>query len=528
MATTKRRPDRRKICDTRTYTIDELATATGRTAHTVYQWISEGLPVADHSHPQLIFGYVARWWLDKRWRAKSHATMLGQIFCFGCQQSRAPNPDSLEVQFRSNNSISIKGNCPVCGREMHRGTRRDEVEAFLHAAGASPGKVVGFIDSLTSSDNRASEPSSPQHAGANIKIRGQHLPTNPHNERLKRGYFEHAKQACGRDEKSIAKDVIALFRFEAYFGYRDFGRWTTHDFIGFKDFLRKGKLTLPVQKATIKAVKAFLLWLRRQKGYGRKLPASHIDYLNLSMKDMRAAATAERIAPSPTPENVSLVLRAMPTASPLQFRNRALMGGLAMTGIRATAMVSLRLKHVDLEHGAINQNAREVKTKFSKHQTTYFMVHDPLWLEIFSDYMRTLLELGFSDDDPLFPIIQRGAVGAEIDVRSFKKEFMCSSQAGTIIKKAFVAAGLPGYTPHAFRHMWSKVAFGCSIKTARAISENLGRSNLQITHQNYGRSSLDERKQQLAKGFREEFAGDEFFDELEALLRKRRGDDSHP
>jgi integrase/recombinase XerD len=53
-------------------------------------------------------------------------------------------------------------------------------------------------------------------------------------------------------------------------------------------------------------------------------------------------------------------------------RNRALVAFTLLTGARDSAIASMKLKHVDLKEGCVQQDAREVKTKFSKTFTTYF------------------------------------------------------------------------------------------------------------------------------------------------------------
>ena len=43
-----------------------------------------------------------------------------------------------------------------------------------------------------------------------------------------------------------------------------------------------------------------------------------------------------------------------------------------LTGMRYSAITSLKLKHIDLYRDHVNQDPNEVKTKFSKKIDTYF------------------------------------------------------------------------------------------------------------------------------------------------------------
>ncbi len=62
----------------------------------------------------------------------------------------------------------------------------------------------------------------------------------------------------------------------------------------------------------------------------------------------------------------------MPSETEIERRNRALVAFTLLTGARDSAIASMKLKHVDLIAGCVHQDAREVKTKFSKTFTTFF------------------------------------------------------------------------------------------------------------------------------------------------------------
>jgi len=48
----------------------------------------------------------------------------------------------------------------------------------------------------------------------------------------------------------------------------------------------------------------------------------------------------------------------------IERRNRALIAFTILTGARDSAIASIKLKHIDLIHRGVKQDAREVKTKF--------------------------------------------------------------------------------------------------------------------------------------------------------------------
>lgn len=94
----------------------------------------------------------------------------------------------------------------------------------------------------------------------------------------------------------------------------------------------------------------------------------------------------------------------MPSATPLQRRDKALFAFLMLTGARDGAVASMRLNHVDLVENCVYQDARDVKTKFAKTFTTWFFPVDNDYLQAFRDWVTYLRqEELFGPNDALFP-----------------------------------------------------------------------------------------------------------------------------
>ena len=55
------------------------------------------------------------------------------------------------------------------------------------------------------------------------------------------------------------------------------------------------------------------------------------------------------------------------------MRDKAVFALLCITGIRVGALISLRIRHVDLDEKPVTQNPREVATKFGKRIDTFFV-----------------------------------------------------------------------------------------------------------------------------------------------------------
>ena len=201
---------------------------------------------------------------------------------------------------------------------------------------------------------------------------------NPENERIKRAYFIYLKEARRLGEHSIDGAAAALAKFEDYTKYRDFKRFHIQQAIGFKHQLseqispRTGeRLSRGTVFSILNALRGFFQWLSTQPGYRSHLSSADAEYFALSEKEARIAkAIAER--PVPTIDQIRHVLQTMPAVTDIELRNRAVVAFTLLTGARDGAIASLKCKHVDVVEGKVVQDAREVRTKFSKTFTTWF------------------------------------------------------------------------------------------------------------------------------------------------------------
>ena len=60
---------------------------------------------------------------------------------------------------------------------------------------------------------------------------------NPRNERIKRAYLRHRKEAYGMAESTLNGIRKAIHRFETYTGMKDFATFNIEQAIGFKKHL---------------------------------------------------------------------------------------------------------------------------------------------------------------------------------------------------------------------------------------------------------------------------------------------------
>jgi len=320
---------------------------------------------------------------------------------------------------------------------------------------------------------------------------------NPNNERIKRRYFAYLKEAKRHSEATVDAVAKALDRFEVDTKHRDFKKFHAEQAIAFKRRLAEQrneqtgeKLSKATLHATLAHVKRFFHWLAGQPGYKSRLQYSDADYFNLSEKDVRVA-TARREQAGPTLEQVKHVIAMMPADSEIERRNRALIAFTLLTGARDSAIASMKLKHVNLLAGCVDQDAREVQTKFSKTFTTFFFPVGDEIRRIVAEWVAFLREeMLWGNDDPLFPAT-RIALGAARQFEAVGLErahWSSAARIRTIFRDAFTSAGLPYFNPHSFRN--TLVRLGQTVcqtpEDFKAWSQNLGHDKVLTTFLSYG------------------------------------------
>lgn len=317
------------------------------------------------------------------------------------------------------------------------------------------------------------------------------------NERIKREYFDYLKEAKRHSEPTVDASAKALNRFEVYTRYRDFKKFHFKQAIGFKKYLAEQhgqhsgeKLSKATLHATLTQLKGFFLWLAGQPGYKSRFKYSDAEYFNLSDKDTRIA-TARREQKAPTLEQVKHVISTMPTETELERRNRALVAFTLLTGARDSAIASMKLKHVDLVANRVDQDAREVRTKFSKTFSTFFFPVGGEIRTIVAEWVSYLREIKlWGGDDPLFPKT-RIAVGEtrQFEVTGLERSHWSNATPiRTIFREAFDRAGVPYFNPHSFRNTLARLGEDVckSPREFKAWSQNLGHEGVLTTFLSYG------------------------------------------
>lgn len=320
---------------------------------------------------------------------------------------------------------------------------------------------------------------------------------NPDNERIKRKYLQFLREAKRQSEATLDEVAKAIARFEEDTNWRDFRQFHTSQAKAFKEHLRSQKNARtgkPLSKATLHStcnqLRRFFEWLSMQPGYKSRLNFWEAEYFNVLESESRIAG-ARRTRPVPTIEQIKVTISHMPATTDIELRDRAVMAFILLTGARDRAVASMSLKHVQIERGIVLQDAREVRTKFSKtFQTDFFPVGDDI-LQIVINWVEHLRSnLFWGENDPLFPAteIAVGESGGFQPVGLKRAHWSNADPIRKIFRRAFEAAGLEYFNPHSFRNTLARLGMKLckSGEELKAWSQNLGHEQVLTTLYNYG------------------------------------------
>jgi integrase len=243
-------------------------------------------------------------------------------------------------------------------------------------------------------------------------------------------------------------------------------------------------------KSTLANLKAFFVWLAGEHDYRSSLKMADAEYFN-PPENLSRVASAHRHRPCPTLEQIRAVLEAMPTETEIQRRDRALVAFAIVTGARDSAIVSFKLKHIDLEHELLEQDARDVETKRAKTFSTWFFPVGDSIKQIVVDWVDFLRhEKHFGANDPIFPK-SRVEPGPDMHfavVGLDRAHWANAHPVRALFKEAFARVGLPYFNPHSFRNTLVLLAY--ELKTDaeqfKAWSQNLGHEHCLTTFSSYG------------------------------------------
>ena len=322
---------------------------------------------------------------------------------------------------------------------------------------------------------------------------------NPKNARHRHDW----RKELERDDSpsTIDQKLAALACFEEATDYIDFDKITVEAVDIFIKFVIQRPTRSRTNVATVNSVKTFFQWMVMDERIKGKIARKPINALRLKRKD-RTASKARKARSIATIAQIEATVKAMPKTTAIERRNRALIAFTLVSGARDGAIISMRVKHVDLINKRVEQDPNEVDTKAGKQIHTVFFPVGEFFIQEVEDYIDYLKsEQGFTAQDYLFTSTARGR--NEIDqfcnVGITKERWAKAQPMRDVFRKAFEAADLPYFNPHSFRKTLMALAYEMELsgEEIKAWSQNLGHAKLDTSVNNYGPVSLDRQRMRM-------------------------------
>lgn len=267
-------------------------------------------------------------------------------------------------------------------------------------------------------------------------------------------------------------------------------------FIKYLDFQISQKTNGPLSRETWKKILGLtarlFIWAKLKKKDFKYFPETWIDYLTIP-KHVRESEDRNLV----TFEDIMQIAKLdIPLENLALHRDQAAAIFLFLSGMRASAFVTLPIEAVDMKNRSINQSTRlGVKTKNGKSQITYIYNIKP-FIAIIQDW-DVLVRSHLSPNSPWYAPIKN-----TWGIHEFSQGSPGNNRNQTLNKRLrllFKKANLPYRSAHKFRrgHLVHGLNHAKTIDRYKAISENLMHKNITITDQYYGKLSDQDRKSKI-------------------------------
>jgi integrase len=334
-----------------------------------------------------------------------------------------------------------------------------------------------------------------------MKTSGIRYRFNPQNERVKFNYRKHISRVGQKDERTVIAALRSIRDFEIFIDFESFGIFNDEIAHRFIDYLLLKDKSFSYVSNTLRALREFLTWLERQRGYRSKIDYNHIAYLALTKNQLRIAKSTN-YQKAYSLDDIIRTVRLMLHQTDRQLRNKALISLHALCSLRVSELRTVKLSSIIEEDGVyfIYVCPKLMETKFAKTRHVIFLRLPKDIQENILRWKERLITLGYKNDDPLFP-----AIDNRFNAENLLEDQICpngirsNTTIRNIFKKAFEHAGLEYINPHSFRNTIARHAQKESPQYLNAIRQNLGHSSIDTTLNSYGQLSVYDQRNTIAK-----------------------------
>lgn len=327
---------------------------------------------------------------------------------------------------------------------------------------------------------------------------------NSTNERVKHRYRIHVRRVGKKDEKTVLAALKHIRGFEEFIKFEGFEIFNDSVADKYIQNLINANLSFSYITDNIRALREFLFWLERQRGFRSKINYNHIEYLNIS-QNQRRTAKSQQYQKSYTYDQIIGAIRLMPETTNRHKRDKAILSLQALCALRISELRTVKIRSLIEEDGVwfVYVCPKNMQTKFAKtRQAVFVSLPDDIKKNVLNwrDY---LISIGFKDNDPLFPVITNNFNQENLLEAKLKKDSIKSDTTmRNVFKKCFINAGQEYINPHSFRKTVVRDAQKRSPEFLNAVRQNLGHSSIDTTLNSYGQlSDYDQRRAISGVGF---------------------------
>ena len=459
------------------YSVEEVMGLYAISRNTVSNWINTGLRPIDQKRPQLFRGAdLARFHEDRRASSK-RMLRAGEFKCLGCKAAVYPNIETLHLSPMYPRKSIASAACPDCDARVMKLLAETEC-IMLQTC------IETNTNPAPSDEDAALVPACIGKSAK--KVPGQ---TSVNDRTLHAWQFYAGKN----DPKTIDAHLIAIRDFERFVDGKSFERISTTDAAAWRtEIIRRasasgadGGMSRSSARHRASHLRKFFDWLAKQPG------TRHLD----AISEYFALPRRFKVGPElragkvyPTLDEALEMLSSLPGRTLKERRDRAIFAIAFVAGLRESALITLRVRHVDIARKRVHHDGRDLNAKNGKSfEIDWFPRTEP-FQAIVLDWITEVHGLGLFGDDALFP-----------DMRMIGGRGLASSSRGSIapmrtagaVDAVFAKArkGRRHYTPHSARH--ALAALGDKLcrtpEERKAWSLNLGHASEAVTWAHYGK-----------------------------------------
>lgn len=470
----------------RVYSVEDLQCLYQVSANTVSNWVGAGLRPSDGARPYVFNGAtVGDFHKERRERLKEELRP-GEFKCRGCQLAVFPDLDTVSHRSSSNGTRMLLARCPECPNQVFKIASREDFD--LLGKQRNPNTTGDYVH-----EDNTSVP-----GGIGIKAEKDATLCLSANDRIIYRWQTYA----GRFAEHTVDQYLASIRFcEQITDGKPLHHFTVEDANKVREHLKQsllcqgeGKKSKSTVAHTASHLTKFFEWLLKQEGY-KRLPRDLPDYFQLP-RAVYAKSLAQPAKQYPTLEEAEELLSKMAKRSLMEKRARAMFALAFLGALRADTLVSLRIHHIDMDRRLIIQDATVVRAKNGKSLNVRWFPIQKSFAETVVDWVMTLKNSGFRDQDALFP--SSAWLTGKKNPKKPDRETIVPMSTTHAVKEAFAIASLNSsikYTPHSAKH-----AIGAerdkrplTHEQRKAWSQNMGHETEQITQSYYGKLTDDRR-----------------------------------